>query len=90
MNDSKKKHYFPRARNIIEIPTSDRIVYVCVLDMDFYDICYGLLKWRDSQDVDDFMTDVLQTSYRVIGLENLKAYLLQHYNVADFDNLLLK
>lgn len=90
MSDSKKKYYFPRARNIIEIPTSDRILYICVLDMDFYDICYGLLKWRDSQDIDEYLYDVLQTSYRIIGMDNLKAYLLQHYKVEDFDTSLLK
>jgi hypothetical protein len=88
MNDIKKK-YFPHARITIEIPKYDRILYVSVLDMDIYDICYGLTEWKDSQDADAYLTNVLRTSYRVIGLDNLKVYLLQHYNVDDFDTLLL-
>jgi hypothetical protein len=32
--------------------------------MDIYDICYGLTEWKDSQDADAYLTDVLQTSYR--------------------------
>jgi len=90
ISDIQKKYYFPRALNVIEISISDRIVYVSYLDTDFYDICYGLLKWKDSQGVEEYMTDVLQTSYRVIGLDNLKAYLLKHYGVVDVDSVLLK
>jgi len=93
MFDIKKKLYFPHAYSVIEIPYADRTLYISIFNNDnlnkIYDISYGLLEWNDvNDDADEYLCDVIQTSYRVIGLESLKAYLLKQYNITDFDTIL--
>jgi hypothetical protein len=89
MFDIKNKLYSPHAYSVIEIPYKDRILYISIFDNfgfnKIYDISYGLLEWNGANNEEEYLREVKQTSYRVIGLESLKAYLLKQYNMVDFD-----
>ena len=70
-----------------EIIQNDRILYISTFEKEnsnnsdcVIDISYGLFEWMN-QDIHDFLYDVRQTSYRVIGIESLNKYLQTKYGL---------
>ena len=78
--------YKPYAKTY-EIIHNDRILYISTFDNEnstssdcIIDISYGLFEWMNL-DLLQFIHDVQQTSYRVIGKSNLQTYLKKTYDI---------
>ena len=78
--------YKPYAKTY-EIIHNDRILYISTFDNEnstssdcIIDISYGLFEWMNL-DLLQFIHDVQQTSYRVIGKTNLQTYLKKTYDI---------
>ncbi len=86
MLDIKKELYSPHATSVIEFQHEDRLIYVSSFDCtnvnlyQMYDVSYGMLEWMN-QSAQEYMYDVRQTSYRVIGMDELQKYLRNKYNI---------
>jgi hypothetical protein len=70
-----------------EIIHNDRILYISTFDKEnstssdcIIDISYGLFEWMNLN-IQEFIRDVQQTSYRVIGNANLQTYLKKTYDI---------
>ena len=78
--------YKPYAKTY-EIIQNDRILYISTFDNEnstssncVIDISYGLFEWMN-QNIQEFIRDVRQTSYRVIGKAHLQTYLKRTYDI---------
>jgi hypothetical protein len=78
--------YKPYAKTY-EIILDNRILYISFFDKEnstssdcIIDISYGLFEWMN-QNIQEYIRDVRQTSYRVIGQENLQTYLKKTYGI---------
>jgi hypothetical protein len=78
--------YKPYAKTY-EIIHNDRILYISTFDNEnstssdcIIDISYGLFEWMNL-DLLEFIHDVQQTGYRVIGKTNLQTYLKKTYDI---------
>jgi hypothetical protein len=78
--------YKPYAKTY-EIIQNDRILYISTFDNEnstssdcIIDISYGLFEWMNLN-IQEYIRDVRQTSYRVIGKTHLQTYLKTTYDI---------